>query len=64
MLRDYDRNRPYKKRDNDIALIKTDRPFVWDEYVSPVCLPNKKLDIREGFGVISGFLEKWISVRR
>ena len=57
MLRDYDRERRYKKRDNDIALIKTDRPFDWDEYVSPVCLPNKKLDIRKGFGVISGFGE-------
>ena len=57
MLRDYDRERRYKKHDNDIALIKTDQPFDWDEYVSPVCLPNKKLDIRKGFGVISGFGE-------
>ena len=52
MLRDYDRNRPYKKHDNDIALIKTDSPFVWDEYVSPVCLPNKNLDIRTGVVLI------------
>ena len=55
MLRDYDRERRYKKHDNDIALIKTDRLFDWDEYVSPVCLPNKDLDIRVGLGVISGF---------
>ena len=38
-------------------MIKTDQPFQWDEYVSPVCLPNKQLNIREGFGVISGFGE-------
>ena len=57
MLRGYDRERRYKKHDNDIALIKTDRPFVRDKYVAPVCLPNKKLDIRKGFGVISGFGE-------
>ena len=25
--------------------------------MSPVCLPNKNLDIRTGFGVISGFAE-------
>ena len=55
--RDYNRQRNYKKHDNDIALIKTDRPFLWDEYVSPVCLPDKKLDIRGGFGIISGFGE-------
>lgn len=65
----YNRQRHYKKHDNDIALIKTDRQFVWDEYVSPVCLPTKKLihkegkliykelDIRKGFGIIAGFGE-------
>ena len=56
-FRDYNRQRNNKKHDNDIALIKTDRPFEWDEYVSPVCLPIKKLDIWKGFGIISGFGE-------
>ena len=54
---DYNRQRNFKKHDNDIALIKTDRPFEWNRYVSPVCLPSKELDIRKGFGVISGFGE-------
>ena len=64
VLRDYNRQRSYKNRDNDIALIKKDQPFQWNEYVSPVCLPNKKLDIRKGFGVICGFGKMetgWIS---
>ena len=55
IFRDYNRQRNFKKHNNDIALIKTDKPFEWDEYVSPVCLPIKKLDIRKGFGIISGF---------
>ena len=38
-------------------MIKTDQPFEWDEYVSPVCLPNQKLKIWKGFGIISGFGE-------
>ena len=38
-------------------MIKTDKPFEWDEYVSPVCLPTKDLRIEKGFGIISGFGE-------
>ena len=57
IFRDYDRQRGYKKHDNDIALIKTDQPFEWDEYVSPVCLPVSQLKIKKGFGFISGFGE-------
>ena len=56
-FRDYDSKRTYKKHDNDIALIKTDQPFEWDEYVSPVCLPVSQLNIKKGFGIISGFGE-------
>ena len=55
-IRDYNRQRSYKKHNNDIALIKTDQPFQWDRYVSPVCLPLPQLDIRKGYGIISGFI--------
>ena len=31
--------------DNDVAILKLTTPILWNEYVSPVCLPPPKFEL-------------------
>ncbi|KAI5742552.1 hypothetical protein M8J77_008531 [Diaphorina citri] len=40
---------------NDIALLELTRPFKFNEFVSPICLPNPGLTVTADVGLISGW---------
>ena len=44
----------------DVAIVKVDRPFVWDENVQPACLPTEDFQVEDGteFSVVgNGYVD-------
>ena len=42
--------------DHDIGLVKVKNPFIFDDFVKPICLPtDPEFEMSEGNGIITGF---------
>ena len=42
--------------DHDIGLVKVKDPFVFNEFVKPICIPTEpEFEMSEGNGIITGF---------
>ena len=52
--------------DHDIGLVKVKDPFIFDDFVKPICLPMEpEFEMSEGNGIITGFgtMEDGLSYR-
>ena len=42
--------------DHDIGLVKVKVPFIFDDFVKPICLPTEpEFEMSDGNGIITGF---------
>ena len=52
---DYDESRKDAKFDNDIAILKSETPLIFNKNVMPASLPNPSFNLKPKVAVVSGW---------